>query len=304
MDHRKSDIPAGAATFGLEKTVGKDGSRLFPVLDSQARAAPDAEAIKAAFDKMMRGLAHGSGDQTYAGYRALYEVGHAVVPELEQRIMQADWNTVSRTDTTRMQTALVTLLHDIDEARSRDVIDRLLHAGCHPSLRGVLNSIRRYDSSGFWVHDIRGLRVLVSREIDESEDVFAHLDLWLASVPIEDLAGIMRLHVVRSPPEADYAGQYMPILSTITVIWEEPVFGGRILERLVRFGVEKTLYHEIGHHVHRHSFGRQPEQEKEADRYAAARMRANYPWLAGVAGVIRRLLPAGFCRRQPRIRDT
>lgn len=301
MDRRKSDIPAGGATFGIEKAVGEDGSRLFPVLDSQARAAPDAEAVKAAFDRMMRGLAHGSGERIYSGYRALYEFGHAVVPELERRIMQADWNTVSRPDATRMQTALVTLLHDIDEARSRDVIDHVLQAGCHPSLRGVLNSIRRYDSSGFRIHDIRGLRVLVSREIDESEDVPAYLDRWLASVPPEDLAGVMRLHIVRSPPEADYAGQYMPILSTITVIWEEPVFAGGMLERLVRFGIEKTLYHEIGHHVHRHSFGQQPEQEKEADRYAAARMSANYPWLAGVVGAIRCLLPAGFCRGQPRI---
>lgn len=297
MVHKKSGRLPAAGTFGIEKTIGEKGSRLFPVLASEARAAPGAKAIKAAFDRMMRGLAHGSGERIYSGYRALYEFGHAVVPELERRIMQADWNTVSRPDATRMQTALVTLLHDIDEVRSRDVIGRLLQAGCHPSLRGVLNSILRYDSSDFRVREIRGLRVLVSRNIDESEDVAAHLDRWLASVPPEDLAGIVRLHVVKSLPAVDYAGQYMPVLSTITLIWEEPVFGGRMLERLVRFGVEKTLYHEIGHHVHRHTFGQQPEQEKEADRYAGARMRANYPWLAGVAGAIRRILPADFCRR-------
>ena len=31
---------------------------------------------------------------------------------------------------------------------------------------------------------------------------------------------------------------------------------------------ESTLYHEIGHHVHRHTFGQDAEQEKEADDYA------------------------------------
>jgi hypothetical protein len=33
--------------------------------------------------------------------------------------------------------------------------------------------------------------------------------------------------------------------------------------------IEFTLCHEIGHHVHRHRFGRDPEQEEDADSYAA-----------------------------------
>jgi hypothetical protein len=31
---------------------------------------------------------------------------------------------------------------------------------------------------------------------------------------------------------------------------------------------EIVLYHEIGHHVHRHTFGEDPDQEREADKYA------------------------------------
>lgn len=296
MDHRKSGTPPAMGTYGVEKTVGEDGSRLFPVLGSQARVSPDADTINAAFDTLMRGLAHGSGEQIYSGYRELYEFGHAVVPTLEQRIRQADWKAVTRPEATRMQTALVKLLHDIDEARSREIIDRLLEDGCHPSLRGVLNSIRRYDARNFRVHEVRGLRVLVAGEIEESEDVPSHMDRWLANVPPEDLAGVERLYVIKRPPKADYAGQYMPVLSTITVIWKDPLLAGRTMAWLNRVGVEHTLYHEIGHHFHRHTFGQQPEQEKEANRYAAARMRANHPWLTGVTGAIRRILPADFCR--------
>ncbi len=289
-------MPPAMGTYGIEKTVGEDGSRLFPVLGSQVRVPPDADTVKAAFDTLMRGLAHGSGEQTYSGYRALYEFGHAVVPALEQRILQADWKTVTRPDATRMQTALISLLHDIDEVWSRSIIDRLLEAGCHPSLRGVLNSIRRYDGRNFKVHQVRGLRVLVAREIDEPDDVRSHMDRWLANVPPEDLSGIERLYVIKRPPKADYAGQYMPILSTITVIWKDPLLGGKTMEWLTRIGIEHTLYHEIGHHVHRHTFGQQPEQEKEANRYAAARMREIHPWLARVTAAIRRILPADICR--------
>jgi hypothetical protein len=28
-----------------------------------------------------------------------------------------------------------------------------------------------------------------------------------------------------------------------------------------------VLYHEIGHHIHRHTFGEDPDQEREADKY-------------------------------------
>ena len=267
MAHRKSGMPTAIGKYGVEKTVGKDGSQLFPVLDTQARVPPDGDTVKAAFDTLMRGLAHGSGEQTYSGYRALYEFGHPVVPELERRILQADWTTVSRPQATRMQTALVTLLHDIDEGRSRSIIDRLLEADCHPSLRGVLNSIRRYDARNFRIHEVRGLRVLVAREIDEADDVPSHMDRWLANVPPEDLSGIVRLYVIKRPPKADYAGKYMPVLSTITVIWAEPLLGGKTMARLARFGVEHTLYHEIGHHVHQLHRPRHVDSEVVAEEW-------------------------------------
>ncbi|MBE9557677.1 MAG: hypothetical protein IMF08_12535 [Proteobacteria bacterium] len=186
-----------------------------------------------------------------------------------------------------MQTALVSLLHDIDEARSRSVIDRLLAQDCHPALRGVLQSIRRYDDRNFRTHEIRGVRVLVAREIDESEGVPFHMERWLANVPRGDLAGIVRLYVVLRPPVQDVAGYYMPVLSTITVYWKVSLVGSKALARLARISVEKTLYHEIGHHVHRHTFGRQPEQEKEADRYAYARLRVSRPFLTAAVRAIR-----------------
>jgi hypothetical protein len=287
-------------TYGIEKTLGEEGSKLFPVLASQARIPPDAvdsERIEAAFGKLMRGLAHMSEDLIYSGYRALYELGTAAIPALERRIFQANWKTVTRPEATRMQTALVSLLHDIDEARSRNVIDRLLAQDCHPALRGVLQSIRRYDGGDFGNHEISGVRVLVAREIDESGDVAFHMARWLANVPPEDLVGIARLYVVPRPPVQDTAGHYMPVLSTITVYWKDSLLGNKSLAWLARISVEQTLYHEIGHHVHRHTFGRQPEQEKEADRYAYARLRVSRPFLTGIVRAIRLFVPRKTKRR-------
>ena len=38
-------------------------------------------------------------------------------------------------------------------------------------------------------------------------------------------------------------------------------------------------YHEIGHHVHRHTFGQDPDQEREADQYAANILKKSHPLL-------------------------
>jgi hypothetical protein len=32
--------------------------------------------------------------------------------------------------------------------------------------------------------------------------------------------------------------------------------------------IESTLYHEIGHHLHRHTFGQDSVQEAEANKYS------------------------------------
>ena len=248
------------------------------------------DASEAAFDKLMRGLGHRSPKRIYSGYRELYQLGAAVIPDLERRIFEMDWKTLSRPELTRIQGALVSLLHDIDETRSREVIDQLIRDGCHPVTQSILRSILRFDQGNFRQYEIRGLRILESKDIEQEEHVPHYLDRWLANVPQEDLAGIDRLYVITPPPKADYAGKYMPILATVTMIWGNPFLGWKPPAWFTRFDMEHTLYHEIGHHVCEHTFGQDPEQERQANRYAAARLRITHPYFAWSAKLIRRVL--------------
>ena len=39
---------------------------------------------------------------------------------------------------------------------------------------------------------------------------------------------------------------------------------------------EHTFYHEIGHHVNNHTFGQDPDQEIEANSYAAKLLRKGF----------------------------
>lgn len=158
------------------------------ILISHARVPLDAvesEPLETAFGKFLRGLAHMSVELIYSGYRELCELGPAVVPTLVYRIIKTNWRTVTRLEATHMQTGLVSLLHDIDEVRPREIIGRLLGRDRHPALRGVLQSICRYDDRNIRTHDIFGLRVMVAREIDESESVTFHLKQWLLKMPFD-----------------------------------------------------------------------------------------------------------------------
>jgi hypothetical protein len=252
--------------------------------------AMEKNAIEAGFEKLLRGLAHNSAEAIYSGHRALYRIGAAAIPEIERRIFQREWKAIARPEEVRFLTGLVNLLHDIDEARSRDVIDRLLENGCPPSIHGILRSVRRFDTNDFRVQAIRGLRVLESKEISENEHVAEHLDGWLENIPPHDLAGIERLYVIPHELHMDYSGQYMPILSTINLVWKPLYFSSAIFDRLHRLSIELTLYHEIGHHAHRHSFGQDPDQEREADQYAANVWKAAHPKLAMAAAPLQRLI--------------
>lgn len=240
-----------------------------------------------------------SGPHINAGYRELYELGATVVPALEQRIYQADWKTLSRPEATHTQTTLVRLLHDIDEARSRQVIAALLAQDCDPVLRRILQRIRRYDSDNFDTYEIRNVPVYLSKAISEWEKIPAQLARWLANVPAQDLVGITRLYIVPDARHHDEAGYYMPAFSTITLYWDASALQSRLQKWLARLWLEKTLYHEIGHHALGHTPGQQPEQEKEADRYAHARLRTSRPILAALARIATRLLPSRVTGVEP-----
>lgn len=240
-----------------------------------------------AIEKLLRGLAHSSADLIYASHREIYRLGAAAIPGLERRILEADWTTLGRPELTRMMTGLVSVLHDIDEARSRPAIDQITRNGCHPAVQGILRSIARFDKNKFRVHEISGVRILESKDIEDAEQVPLFLERWLGNVPPPDLTGIERLYVIRQPAQADYAGRYMPVLSTITLIWEYPLLRWKWVDWLSRVSMEHTLYHEIGHHSCGHTFGQDPQQEKEADRYAAARLRVTHPYLVWVAKLLK-----------------
>ena len=252
----------------------------------------DCPDIDAEMRRLARGFHSGSWRDGYRAYRALYRAGPDAVPALERQLAQSDWKELPNPGTIRLLTALVALLRDIDEPRSDTVIDNILEDGCHPAVSSSLKVIQRYRDSDFRKYDIDGLTVFEAKDLEPDQQIGTYLQRWLEIVPPADLAEIERLYVVQRRETMDYGGQYMPILATIVIVWP-PAFASRFpLSAIARLSKRSTLYHEIGHHVHRHGFGQQPEQEREADRYAARLMKKAHPGLALVARVLRWTVPS------------
>lgn len=235
-------------------------------------------AVEAALAKYLRGIAHGSQMTSNAAHRELYRMGPAVVPELERRILESDWKTLEQPEAIRLLAGLVKLLHDIDENRSRKVIEKLIRNGCHPVAKRVLRSILRFSRENFRIYESHGIEIFESKEFEEGERVPHHLKKWLGNIPSEDLTGLKRITVIPFDLDAESTSHYVPAMAAITLVWMKFFRRTNPLSRLLRMTIESTLYHEVGHHVHRHEFGQIPDQEREANRYAQKIMGIAHPY--------------------------
>jgi Zn-dependent protease with chaperone function len=69
----------------------------------------------------------------------------------------------------------------------------------------------------------------------------------------------------------------------INLVWDNPSSRWSPMSLLNNFVIESVLYHEIGHHVRRHTLGQDPKQEKEADKYSARIMANSHHLLFRIA---------------------
>lgn len=242
---------------------------------------PDRE-VQSALDTLMRGLSVGHPREAAAGYKALFKLGHDAIPVIERKIFQSQWKDLDYPHQIKLISALVGLIHDIDETRSRAVVDAVVKRGCHPSVESVLNSICRFNLVNYRKYEIRGIDVFESKEIITRYNIKHYLTKWLSNIPEIDLQNVERIFVIDVDENQDYAGYYIPYLFVITLVWRNSHKKWNPMGWLSVFSIERTLYHEIGHHFHRHTGGwRDTDHEKQADVYALQMQKKSRPVLVG-----------------------
>lgn len=225
-------------------------------------------------------LMQGSYEQVYKAHRALYNIGTEALPLIEEVIFRQPWEDVGHGAQIGQLIGMLNLIHDIDEERAKAVGDQIRKAGCSVKVERRIAAITTFTVDNFNFFDVAGVKIFQSKQLGKQASFEKRTRKWLAVVPPEDLAQIERLYLVPKS-DSDYLGYYMPILCKTVVEWNMPFSKFNPTSWVALFFIKKTFYHEIGHHAHRHTFGQDPDQEKEADRYAAKLLFKSHPMLMG-----------------------
>ncbi|MGV7221517.1 MAG: hypothetical protein ACQ9MH_08335 [Nitrospinales bacterium] len=219
-------------------------------------------------------LTNDSSKAIYKVYRKLYQLGESVIPEIEAQLLDYKWDNIEYKIQIKILSGLLSLVNDINEERAGALGEKIRNKGCNEVVDKIIKSILDFSLDDFKSYSINGVVIYQSKSLGYPAKIKNKLATWLSMVPNEDLKKIERLYLI--PTHEKCSGSYMPFLCNIMVVWNISV-NYNPLSYFRLLWIEHTLYHEIGHHVCRHTFGQDPEQEKEADRYAAEIFMKNHP---------------------------
>ena len=225
------------------------------------------QEVNAALRTLIRGLTQNNIKEIYAGHQALYKIGVSAISYIRDAIHKSNWTKVKYPNEIRYLTGLVSILHDIDESESQETANQLKQNGCDVSVAHILNSVCRFTVSDYLQYEIQGLRIFQHKKLVTKQPVQTRLEAWLKNIPKKDLSQIERIYLLRKG-DLNALGTYTPILCNINLVWDNPCSRFNPISYLNLYIIENTLYHEIGHHIHRHKFGQDEKQEKEASDYA------------------------------------
>ena len=147
-------------------------------------------------------------------------------------------------------------------------------------MSAALRSIVRFTMDDWRRSSVGEIVVLEHDMLASHLQATSHVRRWLANVPEADLIGISRIYLVPEVPEPEFAGTYLQAVSVMEIVWRRPSMYG-IGDAVLRLMIEKTLYHEIGHHTLQHTeWGQDADQEEQADNYAWRMMQGAHPNLS------------------------
>ncbi len=217
--------------------------------------------------KLIRGLTQDDVTEMYEGYKALFQIGASAIPQIRDVLLKFDCSKVKYPNEIRYVGGLVNLIHDTDEVEANKLVQQLKSGGCNVALAHILDSICKFTLDDYVHYRVCEVEIFEHKKLVAKQNVKAKLESWLKNVPSEDLCEIERIYILRRE-DLESLGSYKPILYRINLVWINSSPRWSPMSWIDNFIIENTLYHEIGHHVYRHTFGQEPKQEKEADDYA------------------------------------
>lgn len=236
--------------------------------------------------KLSRGAMQSSHACTLEAYKNLFDVGKPIIPILKDMIFEVEWSNAKYKELSGYISVLFSLLHDIDEEEANSIGEELITNGCPDHIRAIIKTILSFSVRNYKRYKVGKLEIFQFIKIEAKCDIGYYIQHWLNNIPNLDLMNINRLYVV--PREKiNAAGTYTPHLNAIALLWQNDYKERSLLFKIHALIIEKVLYHEIGHHKHKHKLGTDPDQEIEADLYAFNIMRKHHPFIALLTKALR-----------------
>ena len=82
------------------------------------------QTISRSLKTLIRGLTQDDVTEMYKGYKALFAVGRAAIPQIREAIFKAKWSSVKYSNEIRYIAGLVTLIHGVDESVTKRIDGR------------------------------------------------------------------------------------------------------------------------------------------------------------------------------------
>ncbi len=235
--------------------------------------------IESAIRQLKRGLLNQEPALADKAMVALVNCGDRARQAVERELARIDLKKVENRREISLVSGLAELLHDIDEAASEKYLTQAMQSELLPALRSAFSSIQRFSRTNYRETEHNDILLLEEKRLDRRYSAAQHVKQWLSTVPPTDLNDISRIYIICDEQEYDFAGTYSPHVACIALVWNGSFHPYVPLNWLARLDSRRTLYHEIGHHKYKHTYGQVPEQEHEANRYAAEQLRTAVPLL-------------------------
>ena len=235
----------------------------------------------------MGSLSQNVSEEVYKNSKELYQIGEASLTPLIEAVLPHDWSKVDNKGQMRLLTGIVALINDINEEACRKTAQTIIEKGCTRAVKLCLNSITSFTLNDYTLYVAHNVKIYIFNELNDINFIKEKLGEWLSFVPNQDLKQIDRIYLIPYNEDYTYTGTYTPILSYIRLVWENEYADSLLFKWMDLARTKHTLYHEIGHHYHGHTFGQDPEQEKEANEYASKLMRIAHPNIAKIAKTLK-----------------
>lgn len=253
----------------------------------------DAEqgALERAIRTLKRGLMTGNDRAALPAYRQLYKAGAVALPLLDRELRKFPFtSSFEQSEGVRLLAGLLALERDLDEEASDRRLDAAISQDFSSAVKSLLRSVRRMSRNDFRRATSGNIEIWEHTTLDGRYDARLLVEKWLGEIPEAERADISRIIIKPSSLDDDWSGKYQPVLGVITLAWMTFLPPGNYLQRLINAEHRDTLFHEIGHHVYRHWYGQDPEQERQANAYASAtRARTRPLWLRLLIAVLQAL---------------